>query len=70
MIRLTKSSLANIAGAVVVIYLAVILGQTIANNYHLQKQIDALKAQVAQQEQTRARHPIRSFRELTSLSDL
>jgi cell division protein FtsB len=47
MIRLTKSSLANIAGAVVVIYLAVILGQTIASNYHLQKQIDALNTQVS-----------------------
>jgi len=47
MIRLTRSSLANIAGAVVVIYLAVILGQTIDSNYHLQKQIDALNTQVS-----------------------
>ena len=47
MIRLTKSSLGNIAGAVVVVYLAVVLGQTIANNYHLQKQIDALNTQIS-----------------------
>jgi cell division protein FtsB len=32
---------------VVVIYLAVILGQTIASNYHLQKQIDALNTQIS-----------------------
>ena len=47
MIRLTGSSLANIAGGVVVVYLAVILGQTIADNYHLQKQIDGLNNQIS-----------------------
>jgi cell division protein FtsB len=47
MIRLTRSNLANLAGAVVVIYLAVILGQTIASNYQLQKQIDSLNTQIS-----------------------
>jgi cell division protein FtsB len=47
MIRLTRSSLANIAGFVIVVYLAVILGETIAGNYHLQKQIDGLNNQVS-----------------------
>jgi cell division protein FtsB len=46
MIHLTRSSLANIAGAVVVLYLAVILGETISSNYHLQKQIDSLNNQI------------------------
>jgi cell division protein FtsB len=47
MIRLTRSSLANIAGIIIVVYLGVILGQTIASNYHLQKQIDGLNNQLA-----------------------
>jgi len=46
--KLNMVNLLNAVGIVVIIYLVVILGQTIIKNYALNKQIDDLKAQTTQ----------------------
>jgi cell division protein FtsB len=43
--RLTISSVINVVGGLVVVYLLVVLGQTIKRNYDLNNQITELKAQ-------------------------
>jgi len=45
--RLTGSSVVNLIGVVAVVYLVVMLGQTIKRNYDLNKQIIALNQQVS-----------------------
>jgi cell division protein FtsB len=44
--KLNMISLLNLMGLVVIIYLVVILGQTVMKNYALNKQIDDLKTQM------------------------
>lgn len=44
--RLTGSALFNLAGAVVVGYLVVVLAETVHHNYQLDSQIDELNAQI------------------------
>jgi cell division protein FtsB len=45
--KFTGSNIVNIVGAVVVIYLVVVLGETIKRNYDLGGQIDGMKAQMS-----------------------
>ena len=44
--QITGSSLVNVLGALVIVYLVVVLGQTIQRNYKLGHQIDTLKQQI------------------------
>jgi cell division protein FtsB len=44
--RITGSSVVNVLGAVVIVYLLVVLGETIQRNYQLGHQIDALRQQI------------------------
>jgi cell division protein FtsL len=46
-IKLTGNNALNFIGTVIVIYLAVVLIQTVRHNYALGKQIDSLNAQIA-----------------------
>ena len=46
-IKLNTNNALNFIGAVIVIYLVIVLGQTVSRNYTLGKQIDALNAQIA-----------------------
>ena len=44
--QITGSSLVNVIGSIVIVYLLVVLGQTIHRNYELGHQIDNLKQQI------------------------
>ncbi len=44
--KLNMVNLLNLVGAVVIIYLLVILGQTIKHNYDLNSQIDSLRGEI------------------------
>ena len=44
--KFTGTNLINLVGAAIVVYLIVVLGQTIKRNYDLGRQIQALKAQM------------------------
>jgi cell division protein FtsB len=46
-IKLTGNNTLNFIGAVIVVYLVVVLAQTVQRNYALNKQIDSLKAENA-----------------------
>jgi cell division protein FtsB len=46
-LQLTGSSIVNVVGLVIVVYLLVMLGETIHRNYTLGRQINTLKAQIA-----------------------
>lgn len=46
--RITGSSLVNVIGSLVIVYLFVVLGQTIHRNYELGHQIDSLHQQIGQ----------------------
>lgn len=46
-IKLTGNNLLNAVGAVVIVYLFIVLAQTVQHNYTLGKQVDLLKAQIA-----------------------
>ena len=43
---LIKSNILNLVGVAMVIYLVVVLAQTVVHNYNLQKRIDALNSQI------------------------
>ncbi len=45
--KITGSSLINVAGSIVVVYLLVVLAQTVKHNYDLGRQIDDLKSQIS-----------------------
>jgi len=46
-IKLTANNALNFVGTVVIIYLLVVLGQTIKRNYDLGRQIDLLRTQIS-----------------------
>lgn len=62
--KITAIGLLNAVGAVVIIYLIVILGQTIKRNYDLNRQIDAVKAQtnLAQDQQAELNYNIQYYK--------
>ena len=41
-----KSNILNLVGLIIVVYLIVVLAQTVVRNYNLQKQIDTLSSQI------------------------
>ena len=43
---LIKSNILNLVGVAMVVYLVVVLAQTVVHNYDLQKRIDALNSQI------------------------
>jgi cell division protein FtsB len=43
---ITGSSIVNVVGAILIVYLMVVLGQTVKRNYDLGRQIDDLKQQM------------------------
>jgi cell division protein FtsB len=43
---ITGSSIVNVVGAIIIVYLMVVLGQTVKRNYDLGRQIDDLKQQM------------------------
>jgi len=49
--RLTGANIFNVFGALVILYLVVMLGQTIENNYNLGQQISGLKTQIGSLQQ-------------------
>jgi cell division protein FtsB len=46
--QITGSSIVNVIGAVVIVYLLVALGETVQRNYTLGRQINELKVQIVQ----------------------
>jgi cell division protein FtsB len=45
--KITNTSITNIAGGVLAIWILVALAQTVANNYKLEKQIETLRQQIS-----------------------
>jgi cell division protein FtsB len=45
---ITGSSVVNVAGAIIIVYLLVVLAQTVKRNYDLGHQIDDMKSQITQ----------------------
>lgn len=45
--KITGSSITNVAGTLVIVYLVVLLGQTIKHNYDLGQQVQGLKQQIS-----------------------
>jgi len=67
---LTGANLLNAAGAVVVLYLLVVLGQTIKHNYSLDQQVVQLKTQINQlQEQKTALQNSIQYEQTSSFDD-
>lgn len=68
--RLTGANILNAAGAVLVLYLLVVLGQTIKHNYNLNQQVVQLKGQIVQlQKQKTALQSTIQYEQTSSFDD-